>query len=80
LCYVDAGGENDPSYYKEGKLAYEVALAPKEEKTLLFLAACPGGGALPDPEEMTWTPASLRQAAERVWAAERRRVASASEE
>lgn len=66
--YVDAGGPKDQLLYKGGTASYRVTLAPKEAKELTFLVASPGGGEVPDPLKSTWTPATLRKAAEEVWA------------
>ncbi|MBN1419525.1 MAG: hypothetical protein JXP34_12160 [Planctomycetes bacterium] len=66
--YVDVGGEKDQMLYKGGTVTYRVRLDAKAERELLFLLASPGSSVLPDPETMAWTPATLRKAAEDVWA------------
>ncbi|MFO7975255.1 MAG: hypothetical protein R6V12_11545 [Candidatus Hydrogenedentota bacterium] len=65
--YVDVGGERDQALYKGGNLRYALELQPEEFRQLLFLLRSPGGGAVPDPANMAWNPASLRKAAEDVW-------------
>ena len=66
--YVDAGGPKDQLLYKGGTASYRMTLAPEQTKELTFLVASPGGGEVPDPPRSTWTPATLRKAAEEVWA------------
>lgn len=64
--YVDAGGEKDQLLYQNGSVDYVLKLAPKAEQKLMFLVACPGCAAVPDPMQTAWTPATLRKAAEDV--------------
>lgn len=65
--YVDVGGEKDQMLY-EGKLSYKLRLEPNGRQSLTFLLASPGAGSVPNPETTTWTPETLRYAAEEVWA------------
>jgi len=64
--YVDVGGEKDQLLYQLGKLTYKLRLDASGEQELTFFLACPGGSAVPNPETTTWTPESLRRAAEDV--------------
>lgn len=66
--YVDVGGEKDQLLYKGGKLTYQLRLEPSGTQDLTFLLASPGARGVPDPETTTWTPETLRRAAEDVWA------------
>jgi len=64
--YVDVGGEKDQLLYEPGSLYYPLTLAPGAEQTLTFLLAAPGSS-VPNPAASSWTPETLRHAAERVW-------------
>ena len=64
--YVDVGGEQDQMLYKGDSLTYQLSLEPGASQSLLFLAATPAGGNVPDPVTMAWTEDSLRKAAEDV--------------
>ncbi|MBN2311148.1 MAG: hypothetical protein JXR94_19380 [Candidatus Hydrogenedentes bacterium] len=65
--YVDVGGEKDQGLYVGGTVPYPLHLEPGAVRELTFLLASPGGGPVPHPGTTTWTPASLRKAAEDVW-------------
>jgi hypothetical protein len=67
--YVDVGGTKDQSLYKEGSLTYQLTIPAEAAQELIFYLGSPGGGPVPDPRTTTWTPQSLRRAAEEVWAA-----------
>ena len=72
---VDVGGPSDRPVtrpgvirWEAGRATYPLALDPGETVTLPVLLSA-GSGPIPVWEETVWTPAALRQAAERVWAA-----------
>ncbi|HOX39090.1 MAG TPA: hypothetical protein PL033_13985 [Candidatus Brocadiia bacterium] len=65
--YVDVGGENDQLLYEAGALNYSLSLPAKSSRTLVFLLAC-AGGHVPNPAKSAWTPVSLQNAADDVWA------------
>lgn len=64
--FVDVGGQQDQALYEPGSLGYVLSLAPGASQEFLFLLSSPGGGPVPNPETMSWTPDSLRKAAEEV--------------
>lgn len=64
--YVDVGGENDQTLYKDGPFSYEVEAVDGEPLELTFLlAAC--GGAVSKPGTGSWTPGAMYKAAADVW-------------
>ncbi len=67
LKYVDVGGESDQSLYPPGNLKYTIPLLPRETRSLVLCARCPGAKSVPDPATSAWTSSSLRRAATEVW-------------
>ncbi len=64
--YVAVGGSNDQSLYAGGRVEYALKLAANGTQELTFLVACPGSS-VPPPDQTTWSPEKLRQAAAAVW-------------
>jgi len=66
LRYVAVGGSNDQSLYAGGKVEYALKLPAHATQELTFLVAC-RGASVPPPDQTTWTPEKLREAAASVW-------------
>lgn len=67
LKYVDVGGDSDQSLYPPGNLKYTIPLLPRETKSIVLWARCPGAKSIPDPATSVWSASSLRKAATEVW-------------